>query len=101
MPSREEGDFTSSPNKAASQGSVAPTRLKSTAVPSAGEYRVAFRVPNGIRRVRNEITEPGRKRSIREYFDHFQSVRSTISDGKCTEVDFQKSSGHFTEVKWS
>ena len=37
---------------------------------------------------------------IREYFDHFQSVRSAISDGKCTEVHFQKPSGHFTEVKW-
>jgi len=39
-------------------------------------------------------------RYIREYFDHFQSVRSAISDGKCTEVHFQKPSGHFTEVKW-
>ena len=38
---------------------------------------------------------------IREYFDHFESVRSTISDGKWTEVHFQKPSGHFTEVKWS
>ena len=40
-------------------------------------------------------------RLAREYFDHFQSVRSTISDGKWTEVHLQKPSGHFTEVKWS
>ena len=38
--------------------------------------------------------------SIREYFDHFQSAKVLISDGKCTEVHFRKSSAYSTEVKW-
>ena len=55
---------------------------------------------SGVTRASVEATFGAITPFIREYFDHFQSVRSAISDGKCTEVHFQKPSGHFTEVKW-